>query len=54
MNQDKHVYCTDCKWFKLDNEYIPYCIYEDQCNIWNCEDSKPFSERPKYEEKKKN
>jgi len=44
-----HVYCTDCKWFRLDDGKKPYCVYEDICDIWNCEDSKPFRERPYYE-----
>jgi hypothetical protein len=48
-SQDKHVYCTKCKWFRLDDEEIPYCFFENECDIWDCEDSKPFRERPKYE-----
>lgn len=46
-----HVYCTNCQHFRADDEYLPYCPFEDKCNIWNCEDSKPFRERPRYEPK---
>ena len=51
MDKNTHVYCVDCKWFRLYDEYIPYCVYETTCEINNCEDSKPFRERPCYEEK---
>lgn len=51
MNQDTHVYCTHCKWFMMDDEYIPYCLFEDICDITNCEDSMSFTDRPKYEER---
>lgn len=51
-NEDDHVYCTCCKWFKIGDEDIPYCPYESECNIWDCEDSKPYKERPKYEYQK--
>lgn len=51
MNENKHVYCTNCFYFRLDDEELPYCVYEDKCNINNCEDSRPFKERPYYEEK---
>lgn len=43
------VYCTDCEHFRLCDENIPYCIYENQCCIKNCEDSKDIAIRPKYE-----
>ncbi|MDF2885567.1 MAG: hypothetical protein K0R54_6141 [Clostridiaceae bacterium] len=46
-----HVYCTNCRHFRLDDEEIPYCPYEEkECDIRDCEDSRPFSERPMYEE----
>lgn len=48
MDKNTHVYCVDCKHFRMDDEYKPYCPYEPECDIWNCEDSKPFSERPYY------
>lgn len=48
-DENEHVYCTDCKWFRLDDEELPYCVYEDTCNINNCEDSRPFKERPQYD-----
>ncbi|MDD4188453.1 MAG: hypothetical protein PHX04_06870 [Bacilli bacterium] len=47
----EYVYCTDCKWFRTDDEELPYCPYEDECNIWGCEDSKQFKYRPHYETK---
>lgn len=48
---DIHVYCTNCKHFRLDDESIPYCPYEEkECDIRDCEDSRPFRERPMYEE----
>src|SRR5574344_750281 len=48
---DIHVYCTNCKHFRLDDELIPYCPYEEkECDIRNCEDGRPFRERPMYEE----
>ena len=50
--KDIHVYCTHCKHFRLDDEKIPYCPWENRCDINNCEDSKPFSERPYYEKRK--
>lgn len=51
MDENTHVYCVDCKWFRTDDEYKPYCPFEEECDIWNCEDSKPFRERPRYKEK---
>ena len=44
----EYVYCTRCKHFRLDNEEIPYCPFEDECDINDCEDSSPFIERPHY------
>jgi hypothetical protein len=55
---DEQVYCTDCKWFKAlpigveiweVDEKIPYCPFEDECDIDNCEDSQAFKYRPCYE-----
>jgi len=43
-----HVYCTKCKWFKIDDDNIPFCCFSDECDLWDCEDSKPFIFRPKY------
>lgn len=53
MNPDTHVYCTNCFNFRLDDEELPYCCFENKCDINDCEDSKPFKERPYYEELKK-
>jgi hypothetical protein len=48
---DIPVYCSNCKHFRLDDESIPYCPYEEkECDIRDCEDSRPFRERPMYEE----
>ena len=48
--ENKHVYCTNCKHFKI-NEGVPYCEYDAKglCDVTNCEDSRPLSERPCYE-----
>lgn len=46
---DVRVYCTDCKHFNIEEE-TPTCKYELSCDIYDCEDSVPFSERPYYEE----
>ena len=47
---NQHVYCTNCKHFKI-NEGVPYCEYDAKglCDVTNCEDSRPLSERPCYE-----
>jgi len=50
---DEHVYCTQCKWFRLDDEDIPYCPWEDRCEIRNCEDSMQFRDRPYWEKLEK-
>jgi hypothetical protein len=55
MNKDTHVYCTKCKHFVLAEDkiyggFIGTCPNELDCNIWDCEDSKPYEERPLYEE----
>jgi hypothetical protein len=49
MNQKQHVYCTECVHFRISDEDIPYCKFEDKCDIYDCEDSRPFSERMCYE-----
>ena len=51
MDEDTHVYCTNCKWFRIDDEDIPYCPFENTCDIGNCEDSMSFADRPRYEER---
>ena len=50
MKTDTHVYCTHCLYFRLDDKDKPYCPFEDKCDICDCEDSKPYSERPMYKE----
>jgi len=42
-NNNNHVYCTDCINFRLDDEELPYCCYEDKCDINDCDDSKAYS-----------
>ena len=55
MNENKHVYCTRCKHFRIiekeKGDFYPECEHIDKCDIWDCEDSKPFKDRPYYEEK---
>lgn len=51
MNEDIHVYCTHCLYFRLDDEKLSYCIYEDKCDINNCDDSMAFKYRPCYKER---
>lgn len=51
MNQDTHVYCTHCKHLLYCDENLPYCPWSNECDNWNFEDSKPFSERPHYEDR---
>mgnify|MGYP000999240036 CR=1 FL=1 len=53
MELNDYVYCTHCKHLRFDDEDIPYCLFENECDIWDCEDSKRFGERPKYEPKDK-
>ena len=50
-DKNEHVYCTNCIHFRLDDELLPYCMYENKCNINDCEDSKKRKYRPFYEEK---
>lgn len=45
---DEYVYCTNCIYFRLDDEFIPYCPFEDECDIEDCEDGRPITERPRY------
>jgi len=45
--KNKHVYCTHCKHFKIEDG-TPFCKYDAMCDIYDCEDSKPFQERPMW------
>ena len=47
---ERHVYCTDCINFKMCDEELPYCKHENKCNINDCEDSRPFEDRPYYKQ----
>jgi len=51
MDNDTHVYCTNCMHFRLCDEGIPYCYFENNCDINNCEDSVAFMHRPFYTSK---
>ena len=53
MNKDTHVYCTDCKYFRVDDEETPYCIRQNNkpCTDYDMEDSMPYSERQQYKDK---
>lgn len=51
INKDTHVYCTHCKWFRIDEEEVPYCYWETRCSIEDPEDSMRFEDRPCYEER---
>ena len=53
MELTDYVYCTYCKHLRFDDKDIPYCPFEDECDVWDCEDSRRFAERPKYEVKDK-
>lgn len=54
---NQHVYCTNCKHFKIvdkyqrDDEGMVYCKYDAKgwCDVRNFEDSRPLPERPCYE-----
>ncbi len=57
MKPDDHVYCTNCKHYKFkiindDGDICPHCVNEDKCDIWDSEDSRPFSVRPMYIERR--
>ena len=49
-DKNKQVHCTKCRHFRLDDELIPYCPFEDNCDIEDCEDGRNIEERPMYEE----
>lgn len=50
LEMQEYVYCKNCTHFHLDDENLPYCYYENECNINNFEDSRKLSERPCYKE----
>lgn len=51
----KHVYCTNCVYFKVKEidkyDFIPTCKHEFECCLEDCEDSKDIKERHFYKEK---
>ena len=51
MDSDTQVYCTHCKHLRYDLWGSVICDFELSCDIWDAEDSRPFSERPFYEER---
>ena len=44
----KHSLNEDGK--EIEDDYYPVCIHSHECCLDNCEDSRPFSERPFYRE----
>lgn len=59
MDENAYVYCTQCKRFNIiknsqTDEYTPVCLYESKCCLEDCEDSKPFKERPMYLKRENN
>lgn len=54
LRKDTHVYCTRCKHFEIievsDHNFKVFCKYEDECDLFDFEDSTPYSERPHYEQ----
>lgn len=54
MDENTYVYCTNCINFRLCDEGLPYCAFEDKCEINNCEDSMAFMYRPFYKRRKTN
>ena len=52
MDNDTYVYCVKCSNLKVgtkDEEYPLSCKYEGECNFFDPEDGRRFSERPHYE-----
>lgn len=49
LTKDTYVYCTNCYNFRLDDEELPYCCYENKCDINDCEDGKTLKEKPYYD-----
>lgn len=48
-----HVYCTNCIHLHMSDEDVPYCPFEDKCDITDFEDSKDIEKRPCYWNKRK-
>lgn len=52
--ENEYVYCTNCIHFRIEDKYIkddngiPTCEHEDDCDITNYEDSKRRIDRPYY------
>lgn len=46
--EDVRVYCTHCKYFRISKDEVPYCKFQNECDIFNCEDDAPLNKRPKY------
>jgi len=44
--RDEHVYCADCKYFEMDEDFNAHCVNADICNL--SEVSEPFWIRPVY------
>lgn len=50
LSEDTQVYCTMCSHFWIDESETPQCEYCQECDLSDCEDSRPYRERPKYTE----
>lgn len=51
QEDDEYVYCTHCEWLRFCDEDIPYCPFEDKCDIEDCDDSKSITIRTSYNPK---
>lgn len=55
MDKNEYVYCTLCKNFRVkrvfdeEDSLVPTCPYEKECDIYDCDDSMPYKNRPHYE-----
>lgn len=49
--KEEMVFCSDCYYFRLDDERKPYCPFENSCDINDWEKAKLKSQRPKFEMK---
>lgn len=48
LSEDTQVYCTNCDNYWIDENETPRCEYYHECDLNDCEDSRPYRERPKY------
>lgn len=50
VEQSQYVYCTCCRHFTVTENEAPECKYRNVCNLYDPEDSRPYIERPYYEQ----